>query len=228
MTIESPLVLEPVFRANVPPPNERVVPADPVVAPVQVPPFVNLSVPDRTLAVPELLNGMETVVVPVPADFWKYLPTPALLLNVAVPPNGLFIVALAWASQVQLLLMTAPVPTWMTPVPDQVTAPAVLRMREDETAMDDSPLIAVEPFRLTVPAPVIVPDDQVVAPETVTVSVPARVPPENVSVVALMGSPLLNVAVPLEIGRALPMFVTVPAASKFAVAPLNVLPDVAA
>src|SRR5262245_14524797 len=216
MTIESPLVLEPVFRANVPPPNVRVVPADPVVAPVQVPPFVNLSVPDRIFTLPELLKGIEMVVVPDPADFWKYQPGPLLLLNVAVPPNGLFIVPSLCASHVPLLLMTAPVPTWMTPVPAQVTAPAVLSTREEERGLVPAPPNAMPPFAFTVPAPVSVPAVHDMSPETVTVSEPWVVPPESARVVTLIGSPLLSVAVPPETASVVPKLETVHAGSNVA------------
>jgi len=77
-TTLSAAMLEAAVSEWVPPANRREVPGDAWKAPEEVPPPEKLSVPACNVTVPELLNGMTTVVVPVPADF----------LNVAA---GLFV-----------------------------------------------------------------------------------------------------------------------------------------
>ena len=194
---------------------------------VLVPPPLRLRVPVRTFVVPELLNGIWTCVVAVPTDFWNMDPINALL-KAAVPPKTKFITTSFWQSHIPSLLITAPVPVWIPPAPVQVVVPAVWRIREPLTLLAVAPLIFKGPFVFVVPVPVIVPPVHVEAPEIVTVSVPCKVPPDIDSVVELIASPLEKFAIPPDTTIALPAFETAPARSKFAVAPLTVVPAVAA
>src|SRR5262245_12640150 len=76
----------------------------------------------------------------------------------------------------------------------------------------------VVPTGGTAPAPCMVPPLQVEAPEAVTVSEPPRIPADWVSVVTLIGSPLLKLMVPpLVMARVVPTLVTVEAALKLTV-----------
>jgi hypothetical protein len=153
---------------------------------------------------------MLTVVVPAPADFLKV----PLLLKADVPPNTLDINASLWQSQVPLLLIAAPVPARMLPVPVQVVVPAVFRIREERRSLKDAPLNEIPPFAFVVPAPVITPPVQVVRPELPIVPVPPSVPPEKTSAVGLTAPTLLTLTVPPEIVSEaplrLPAMLTVP------------------
>jgi len=77
---------------------------------------------------------------------------------------------------------------------DHVAVATFWRMRGFRSL--NGPLIAIPPFAVVVPPPVIAPPDQVRSPDTVTVSVPESAPPESVSVVGAIVSPLSNVALP--------------------------------
>jgi hypothetical protein len=105
--------------------------------------------------------------------------------------------------------------------------PAAFRIREEVRSLTDVPLNEIPPFAFVVPAPDITPEVQVVRPDTVTVSVPDSVPPENDSVVVLIASPLLKFATPEETVSELPTLDTVPAELKLAVPPLTVVALVA-
>jgi hypothetical protein len=216
------LTLEMVPRSWVPLANSRVVPADPVKAPGLVPPPLKLRVPDCTSTEPELLNGTFNLVVPAPTDFLNV--AAAALMNGPAVPRGLVIVLSFWQSQVPLFVIDAP--TTETSPTVQVVVPAVLSTREE--VRPTNPLIAIPPLVFVVPAPAIVPPDHVVRPDTVTVSVPPSVPPEMDSVVGAIASPLVKFATPPEMVSALPTLETVPVGSKLAVAPLTVVPLVAA
>jgi len=162
-------------------------------------------------------------------------PAPADFLNVAVEPfvNGPGLLALVidaslWQSQVPLFVIVAPLLTWMLPVPAHVVVPLVVRTRENVRDFVLAPVIEIPPFAFVVPASRIAPDVQVVRPDTVIVSVPRSVPPETVSVVGVIVSPLEKFAVPPLTTRELPTLVTVANGSKVTVPPLTVVPDVAA
>src|SRR6185436_15489702 len=130
---------------------------------------------------------------------------------------------LLWMSQVPVLAITQFSPEVheaMSPAV-QVVVPLVSRRRPLQrflTAPErvSSPLNVVVPAG-GVPTPAMVPPLQVEAPVAVTVSEPPSWPADWVSVVMLIGSPLLKLTVPPVTVRVVPTLVTVAAALKVTV-----------
>src|SRR5262245_60761841 len=129
--------------------------------------------------------------MPPPAD----LVIVPLLLKVAVPPSERLTPRLVWKSQDPLLTMTLFCPVRMSALLARVTAPAVFRCRPPEISWDTPTLTVRGPLKVVAPTPDIAPPPQVEAPETVTTSLPLRVPVEMLRVVVLIASPLLKLAI---------------------------------
>src|SRR5262245_34557240 len=131
---------------------------------------------------------------------------------------------LPWMSQVPVLAITQLWPEVheaMSPAV-QVVVPLVSRRRPVQRFLVtpesvSAPLKIVVPVGGVVPAPAIVPPLQVEAPEAVTVSEPPSWPLDWVSVVTLIGSPLLKLTVPPLTVSVVPTLVTVAAALKLTV-----------
>src|SRR5262245_6455187 len=143
--------------------------------PEPVPPPERVSVPDCTLAVPELLKGTPTVVVPPPADFWNVAP-PRLAKGPGDP--RLVIDAFVWQSQVPWFVIAPDEPTRTLPVPVQAAVPETSRTREPVTSWIEVVAIVIPALAKSVPAPVIVPAFHVIAPFDVTLPVAVSVAPE--------------------------------------------------
>ena len=119
------------------------------------------------------------------------------------------------------MLILAPPPVLILPTPRTVVVAFVFNVRPALRSAEKPPVIVKLPFRVVLPLPVIEPEFQVVDPDTVTVSVPARAKPERLSAVAAIGPPVLKVAVPPEMVKA-PTVPTVAPGLKLAVATTEV------
>src|SRR6516165_6095138 len=97
----------------------------------------------------------------------------------------------------------------MPPVPVQSASAALSRVRP-VSVWPPVPLIVMPPFASTLPVPLIVPDDQVRAPPTVTAPLPASVPPSSLN--ALRVEAVLTLSVPPDSSR-VPLLVTLWTAS---------------
>jgi hypothetical protein len=190
----SPLTLELASRVYVPEPKLRNAPAVTVKAPELVPPPVRFSVPVCTCAVVVLLNRMEIVVVPVPADF---LNVPVFENVDCAPPKSLAMASSTCTSQIPLLLMVAADPVRIRP-PVQVAVPAMFSVRPTVRSLVPVPLMVsvAAAGTVVVPAPVIVPDVQVNELVAVTVLVPLSAPPEIARLAVVIGEALMKFAVP--------------------------------
>src|SRR5262245_350166 len=157
---------EPAFRAPVPP-NRNVVPAEPVNAPVLVPPPSNPSVPPEIVmsARPPvlLLKAARIEVTPAPA----VLRTVPLFVKLAAPPYARLIDWLFWVSQVPPLTSAPFAPVRMSPVPLQVVLPFVFRWWPPGKSWSPVPPMLRLPLKVVVPVPFIVPPVQAEAPEAV-------------------------------------------------------------
>src|SRR5262245_27529039 len=212
---------EPPFRAPVPP-NRSVVPAEPVNAPVLMPPPSNPSVPPETVMSARwpalLLNARRIEVSPAPS----VLRTVPLFVKLAAPWYARLIDWLFWISQVPPFVSALFCPVRMSPVPVQVVVPLVFRWRPPVKSWTAVPPIARLPLKVVVPVPLIKPPFQVEAPETVTTSVPLNVPAEKVRVVVSTASPLLKFATGVD--PAVPMATVEPTATTLAAASKLIVP----
>ena len=227
VTVPVPFSVPP-LRFNVPvtlrlPPLSFVSPA------VCVNPLAKLSVPVCTSTAPLFVNTFPSPVAPVP-PLLRNVP-PAWLSNSASAPLSAppkLDVNIAPSNVVRksepLRLRIRPDPSPRLPFSTMNPALHVAPPRTSSTRPASSvtlPLIVSAPCVSVLPAPVMIPSENVVTPLTITVPVPASVPPLCVKVVSVTSCPA-RFAVPLlPIVSVVPRLVSVPV--KFAVPPLTVV-----
>ena len=172
-TVPSPLTMLSASRVCAQSLKFRVPGADAVKVPLLVPPPPNPRVPMGTVTRPLLLKTASIWVTPVPTDLVK---VPLLL---KLPPFKTVMVWSFWASKLPPLLKTPPPRIRRSPLPVQIAAPELCRVR-GQISFKSGPSMLRPPLALVRPSPDMIPPAKVVSPLKFNVPVPPKKPPLRV------------------------------------------------
>ena len=173
VTLPLPVTLVPAFRLCVPPANCSPAPPLTLNAPLWVPPVLSSSVPAFTFTPPPaLLNA--TLKSLVPLELLVSVPVLPKLEAVLPPLTTLWLLPIV---KVPLLAKLAPVFRLISLAPDQLSAPALVKLRlESVTCAAPAMLPVPSALSVVLPVPLIVPPDQARLPLTVAAPLPFKVP----------------------------------------------------